>query len=224
LLMAAVALRIGRSLLETGRAGLWSALLKLHVVALIAAAAGLWLWKPQQIKPPTWAVAGFVVVGLIFLAALSIRRVRRGMSVEHSAVALTLFAALFMGTMSVHGTLWRAKRFDHRRFALRIASIVKPTDPLLGWWHAWDIERYYIDRNIPMLRDEAALASVIREHSFAWVLVDLDNVPVLPDDLHKQVELRDDFSDPGDDDDRVELWRLTLVQDPDRGHAQPAGQ
>jgi len=215
LLMAVVALALGRRLMDRG-GGLWIVLIAAHVVGLGAILPTMWFTQSPAVRPSTfvaWSIAAFSLA----VAVAVIVRLRRAVSLptEQAAIAawslwaVGLTAALVLGVAAETGALWGASRIARNDFARQVAILVPRDEPLAGWRRDSNIEVYHAKRAIPHLEGMDELQTLIDGRARAWVLVINKGRPLeAPPGWSMTTALHADFSDDVGDDDRLELRRL----------------
>jgi hypothetical protein len=193
ILLAQVAVRVGRTLLSHRQGAWWRGLLVAHcagfgAAAVIMASRSVGKDQAQWLMACLAAIAAIVIAGLIWWM--------RSPAQSRAMVSMSLCAlaalALFV-TMAESKLLWRRRRFNEADFARAVAAQVKDGDPLAAWRWSWEVGIHYADRVIPVIKTPGRLNAALERAPPGnyWIITHGEDRP--PDQFPQRLcaELRD---------------------------------
>jgi hypothetical protein len=172
---------------------------------MCALALGLfWKTNTEWLKPGLLNLAGMAAVSVAALVGLFAISARRE-TVARPALLTIIVALSMIISAAARESLWSPQRFIHRDFCGRIAGMLQPDMPLLGWHDDWQIEQYYLHRDLKSFEAKSALEQALRTAGQAWLLTGSHKPLELPAAFNRTLAA-EAVIEPGH---TIQLWHVS---------------
>lgn len=208
LMMSAAAINFV-SRLPSIRISWGTVVLGLHVVGVGAVAAIALLNHRLRLEHESVVAAMLVLTGLAAVAVVIWSTARASMTWRPriAVVAVAGFVIAAQWLQEGAGLFWSVDRFQRRDFAAAIVDDAPHLEPLFGWSGDWSEQQYYLHRPIVRINETGAIESLVEERNAIFILVDLENPPLLLPESFTTTILESRACEERTD--RLQLWRIS---------------